>query len=119
MDLPKPKRRRLESAQERRARLDINNERARAKRRTETEEQKKEQLQRRNARDRARRSAEKPIEKQSRLDKKKSSLANESSPHRAVTLENMSILQQQRLEAETSQERCQAGTSEGTSATTA
>ena len=105
MEFPKPKRRRVESAQERRARLDINNERARAKRRTETEQQKKERLEKRNARDRARRSAEKPIEKQSRLDKQKSSLANESFPQREVRLENMSILQQQRLEAETSQER--------------
>ena len=70
MELPKPKRRRAESAQERRARLDINNERARAKRRAETEEQNKERLEKRNAGDRARRSAEKPIEKQSRLSRR-------------------------------------------------
>ena len=54
MELPNPKRRRVESAQERRARLDIKNERARAKRRAETEEQKKERLEKRNASDRAR-----------------------------------------------------------------
>ena len=57
-----------------RARLDIKNERARAKRRAETEEQKKERLEKRNASDRARRSAEKPIEKKTQLDKTKTSL---------------------------------------------
>ena len=50
----KLQKKRLESAEERRARLDKANERARAKRRMETEEQKKMRLGKRNATDRSR-----------------------------------------------------------------
>ena len=47
----KLQKKRLESAEERRARLDKANERTRTKRRMETEEQKKMRLGKRNARD--------------------------------------------------------------------
>ena len=50
----KSQKKRLESAEERSAGLDIANERARVKRRMETEEQKNMRLGKRNARDRAR-----------------------------------------------------------------
>ena len=50
----KLQKKRLESAEERKARLDKANERARAKRRMETEEQKKMRLGKRNATDRSR-----------------------------------------------------------------
>ena len=50
----KLQKKRLESAEIRRARLDKANERARAKRRMETEEQKKMRLGKRNATDRSR-----------------------------------------------------------------
>ena len=50
----KLQKKRLEIAEERRARLDKANERARAKRRMETEEQKKMRLGKRNATDRSR-----------------------------------------------------------------
>ena len=50
----KLQKKRLDSAEERRARFDKANERARAKRRMETEEQKKMRLGKRNATDRSR-----------------------------------------------------------------
>ena len=61
----------MESAQERRARLEIKNGGARANRRAATEEQNKQWLEKINASDRARRFAEKPIKKKSRLDKER------------------------------------------------
>ena len=93
----------MESAEERRARLDKKNEKARAKSKAETEEQKNERLRERNASDRARRLTETPVEKQSRLDKRNSLLSNETCGQRAARLEHMSSSQQQRLEAETPQ----------------
>ena len=62
MELPSqhPAKRHVDSAEERRARLDKKNERARAKRKAETVEQKNERLRKRNASDRARRLTEMP-----------------------------------------------------------
>ena len=96
----KLQKKRLESAEERRARLDKANERARAKRRMETKEQKKMRLGKRNARDRARLISQMPVDKKIRLEKRKVILANESCELRDARLEHMRTLQQKRLEAE-------------------
>ena len=66
----------LESAEERRARLDKANERARAKRRMETEEQKK--ARKKECKRQARLISQMPVDKKIRLEKRKVTLANES-----------------------------------------
>ena len=94
----KLQKKRLESAEERRARLDKANEKARAKRRMETDEQKNMRLGKRNARDRARLISQMPVDKKIRLEKRKVTLANESCELRDARLEHMRTLQQLRLQ---------------------
>ena len=103
MDLgePKKKKRRLESEYERRARLDVRNERARAMRRAETEGEKRARLDKRNERDRVRRRVETSAETENRLEKRKVALAEESDQDRGARLEHM----RRRLAFETPEER--------------
>ncbi len=68
---------------ERRARLDKKNERARAKRRTETEEEKRKRLEKRNEKDRARRREESTQDKKIRLGKRKL-ISSKESPQKRV-----------------------------------
>ena len=119
----KLQKKRLESAEERRARLDKANERARAKRRMETEEQKKfawkkevtlvnEAPEQRDARlecMRQRLEAESPGQTDARLEYMRTlqqqRLEVETPEQRDARLEHMRTLQQQRLEVETPEQR--------------
>ena len=74
----KLQKKRLESAEERRARLDKGNERERAKRRMETEEQKKNEARKKECKRQGQTNITNAVDNKVRLEKRKVTLANES-----------------------------------------
>ena len=74
----KLQKKRLESAEERRARLDKANERARAKQRMEMEKKKKNEARKKECKRQGQTNITNAVDKKIRLEKRKVTLANES-----------------------------------------